>query len=69
MRMILTWLANTTTDIVFEILQVAQGVRAIYEKGITKLFKRLNKAIKYVPDHKASFRTPKFHCSSLKITE
>ena len=58
MRMKLAWLANTRPDIVFEILQIAQVTRAMYEKEMTKYCKRLNKAIKYVHDQKASIGIP-----------
>ena len=40
----------------------------MYERNITKHFKRLNKAIKYVHDYKASICIPKLDCNSLNIT-
>ena len=40
----------------------------MYEKNIAKHYKRLDKAIKFVHDHKASIRIPKLYCNSLKIS-
>ena len=36
MRMKLIWIANTTLDTVFEISQISQVTRGIYEKDINK---------------------------------
>ena len=43
MRIKLTRLANTTADVVFEISQIAQVTRAMYEKDINKYYKRLKR--------------------------
>ena len=40
----------------------------MYEKDMNTLCKRLNRAIKYVHDHKASIRIPKLDYKSLRIT-
>ena len=68
MTMKLAWLANTGPDIVLEISQVAQVTRAMYEKDISIYFKRLNKAINYVHDHKESIRILKLDYNTLRIT-
>ena len=68
MRMKSAWLAKTRPDIVFEISQISQVAQAMYEKDISKHWKRLNKAVKYVHDHKASIRIPKLDWNSLRIT-
>ena len=59
MRIKLILLTSTINAIVFEISQIAQVTRAIYAKDMTRPFKLLNKAIKYVYDHKESIRIPK----------
>ena len=68
MRMKLAWLESTRPEIVFEILQTAQVARSMYRKDTTKHCKRLNKAIKYVHDHKTSIHIPKLVFNSLRIT-
>ena len=45
MRMKLAWIAKTRPNIAFEISQIAQITRAVYENDKTKHFKRLNKVI------------------------
>ena len=59
MSMKLEWLANTKPSVVLEISQIAQVTRNMYEKDMSKNFKRLNKAVKYVLEHKAYIRIPK----------
>ena len=54
MRMKRAWVANTRPDIVFRISQISQVTLYMYEKDIIKPFKRLNKVVKYVYDHRAS---------------
>ena len=68
MRMKLALLASTRPNMALEISQIPQVTRVMYEKGISKHCKRLNKAIKYVHDHKASIRILKFSYNSLRIT-
>ena len=58
MRMRVAWKANTRPRLVFEISQTAQVTRSMYEKGIRKHCKRLNKAIKYVLDYTVSIHIP-----------
>ena len=50
-------LANTRPETVFEISQILHVAQAMYEKDITKHYKRSNKAVEYLHDHKASIRT------------
>ena len=59
MKMILSWLADTRPDKGFEISQTAQVTWTMYEKDVTEYFKRVNKEIECVHEHKASFRPPK----------
>ena len=67
-RMKFTWLENTIPDIVFEISQIQQVTRSMYEKEITKHCKRVNNAIKYLQDRKTSICIPKLDSNSLRIT-
>ena len=53
---------------VFEISEISQVIRDMYEKDISKHCKRLNKAIKYVHNCKLSIRIPKLDLNLLMIT-
>ena len=68
MRMELRWLVNTRPDIVLEVSEISQVIRAIYEKDISIHCKRFNKAIKYVHDRNVSIRISKLDINSLRIT-
>ena len=63
MRMKLVRLVNTRPDIVFEISQIVQITQSMYEKYITKHWKRENKAIANVRDNDAIIRIPKHDCN------
>ena len=63
----LAWLANTRPDLAFEISQIAQVTRAMFDQDMTKHCKRLKKAIKYAHYNKASTRIPKGDFGSLRI--
>ena len=58
LRMKLAWVANTRPDAIFQIKQIAQANRVIYEKDITKHFKPSKKAIKNAHDHKEFILIP-----------
>ena len=68
MRTKLVWFKNTRRNIVLEISQIAQLTQAIYENDISIHHKRLDKAIKYVHDHKVSIRILNVDYSLLKST-
>lgn len=67
MIMRLEWLENTRPDCLFEIAQLGLVSEEIYKKQPRIYIRRLNKAIRYTIDNRATLRAPKLDKKSLKL--
>ena len=63
----LAWLANTRPDLTFGISQKAQVIRAMFQQGSPKHYKRLNKAIKNAHDNRESICIPKLNLDTHRV--
>ena len=63
----LAYLVNSRLDLVFEISQIAQMTWTMIEQDSWKHCKRLEKAIKYVHDSRASICIPKLDLDTLHV--
>ena len=57
------------SELAFEISQIAQVTRAMFEKDSSKHLKRINGAIKYAHDNRASICLPKFDLYTPHVVE
>ena len=65
MRLKSEWKAYTRPDLTFEISQIAQMTRTMFQQDLSKHCKILSKAIESVHDNRASMRIPKLDLDTL----
>lgn len=66
-RMKLAWLSHSRPDCLFEISQLTQITKDVFEQERRTLIRRTNKLIKYAKQNELSLRFPKLDKNSLKI--
>ena len=67
MRMRLAWLANTRSDLQFEISQITQITEQSFSENATTHLQRLNDAIRYATNNVACLKFPQLDLPSVKI--
>ena len=67
LRMQLAWLSHSRPDLLFQVSQLTQVIRELFEADRIQIIKQANKAVKAACENKITIRFPKLDMETLRI--